>query len=448
MFNGTGDSGDSIMHYLFARFAFRHPLSFLDSWAKPLYVALASPFAQFDFSGIKIFNSLNTVISMLAAYLIAKRLNMNNSWFVPVILILGPMNFVLALSGLTEPLFATILAVGLCCLFYNHSIAGLIILSFLPFVRSEGLFLLVPVALYLLLQKKPASALWLVTGQLFYAIVGYSHFHNLLWFYHNNPYSLISSYGHGEWNHYFDHMPIIAGSVTRYLLEIGFIAIPLFLLLKKETSTNLLPLSLIWVLFATYFFFHVVAWRYGLFNSFGMLRIISGVSPLIAIISVYGYNKCEAFIKLFLKWPKSIGVVCATIVIAINLVFMVNAIKGEQAVGLAIKLSTDEVAENKIAAYIKNKYPDYKNHVYFKASYLCVALDVDPYDLEKGPLATRQDNSYPANSLFIWDDWFAGEEGGITPLTLNRDKTMVRDTSFSEVGAEGKSRIVTLYLKK
>ena len=33
---GTYDSGDSIKHYLFARYAFEHPLNLLESWAKPL----------------------------------------------------------------------------------------------------------------------------------------------------------------------------------------------------------------------------------------------------------------------------------------------------------------------------------------------------------------------------------------------------------------------------
>src|ERR1700728_3494281 len=109
LFPGTIDSGDSVMHYLFARFAINHPASFLDSWAKPLYVLLATPLTQLGFKGIKLFNSLNTIISMSAAYLIAKRLNIKNSWLVPVLLLLAPMNFALSFSGLTEPLFASVL---------------------------------------------------------------------------------------------------------------------------------------------------------------------------------------------------------------------------------------------------------------------------------------------------------------------------------------------------
>ena len=40
-FNGTGDSGDSPMHYLFAKYAPKHPELYFDHWAKPLFVLLA-----------------------------------------------------------------------------------------------------------------------------------------------------------------------------------------------------------------------------------------------------------------------------------------------------------------------------------------------------------------------------------------------------------------------
>lgn len=65
-FNGTGDSGDSIHHYLFAKYAPIHPSLFFNHWAKPLYVLIFSPFAQFGFIGVKI---LNTFISLTIIFL-------------------------------------------------------------------------------------------------------------------------------------------------------------------------------------------------------------------------------------------------------------------------------------------------------------------------------------------------------------------------------------------
>src|SRR6185312_7165198 len=170
--------------------------------------------AQLGFKGIKLFNIITTIIAMIAAYKTAKRINLANSWLVPVLLLLAPMNFALSLSGLTEPLFACLLISGLCLLFYNYTVAGLIILSFLPFVRSEGMFLLIIIAAYLLWQKKPISIIWLFTGQLIYAFAGYSHFDSLLWFYQTNPYSLVSKYGKGAITTYFYAMPLIAGPAS------------------------------------------------------------------------------------------------------------------------------------------------------------------------------------------------------------------------------------------
>jgi hypothetical protein len=43
--DGTYGGSDDYMHYSFARYAYIHPHLFLDLWAKPVYVALASPFA-------------------------------------------------------------------------------------------------------------------------------------------------------------------------------------------------------------------------------------------------------------------------------------------------------------------------------------------------------------------------------------------------------------------
>ena len=67
-FNGTGDAGDSIYHYLFAKYAPIHPELFFYHWAKPVYVLLASPFAQFGFTGIKIFNALVSLTTIFLTY--------------------------------------------------------------------------------------------------------------------------------------------------------------------------------------------------------------------------------------------------------------------------------------------------------------------------------------------------------------------------------------------
>src|SRR6185312_15488826 len=65
---GTGDDGDSVFHFLFAKYAFVCPENFVNHWAKPVFVLLASPFAQFGFIGIKIFNVTVTTLAIFFTY--------------------------------------------------------------------------------------------------------------------------------------------------------------------------------------------------------------------------------------------------------------------------------------------------------------------------------------------------------------------------------------------
>ena len=67
-FEGTGGGGDSVFHFQYAKFAAQHPENFFNHWAKPLYTIFAFPFAQFSFTGIKVFNVLMSLISAYFTY--------------------------------------------------------------------------------------------------------------------------------------------------------------------------------------------------------------------------------------------------------------------------------------------------------------------------------------------------------------------------------------------
>jgi len=75
----TGDEGDSIQHYLISRYSWVHPYLFFDHWGKPIFTILSSPFSQFGFKGIQIFNLLNLVGTQFALYLIGQTVWMHNS---------------------------------------------------------------------------------------------------------------------------------------------------------------------------------------------------------------------------------------------------------------------------------------------------------------------------------------------------------------------------------
>jgi hypothetical protein len=82
--NTTGDSGDSVMHYLFSRYAPEHPHLFFHHWAKPVFVLLSSPFSQFGFKGIMMFNILCITLTMYFSYRIAEYLELKYAFEDPV----------------------------------------------------------------------------------------------------------------------------------------------------------------------------------------------------------------------------------------------------------------------------------------------------------------------------------------------------------------------------
>jgi hypothetical protein len=113
LFDGTGDDGDSVNHYLFARYAPIHPALFFNHWAKPIFTFLAARFAQFGLLGIKAFNLIVSAISSFLVFKTARTIGMKNPWMAMLIMLACPFGFVVALSGLTEPLFGLFTAIGI-----------------------------------------------------------------------------------------------------------------------------------------------------------------------------------------------------------------------------------------------------------------------------------------------------------------------------------------------
>ena len=89
------DTGDSVVHYFFARYAFQNPMLFLDHWAKPFFTLLASPFAQFGFSGMKLFNGLAGLLSAWLAYCIARKLDLKFAWLAIIFVLFSPLHILL-----------------------------------------------------------------------------------------------------------------------------------------------------------------------------------------------------------------------------------------------------------------------------------------------------------------------------------------------------------------
>lgn len=419
---GTYESGDSIQHYLIARYSFKHPELFFDHWGKPLFTLLASSFAQFGFFGICLFNITCAAATGFVAYKIANLIEPQKSWLVPVFVLFAPIYYVTLISGLTEPLFALVLITGVYfCLKQKFLIAGIII-SFLPFVRTEGFLLLPLLALVFVTQRKYSLCLVLLTGTIIYSVAGWFHYHTLFWIWNENPYKGAEDiYGRGSLFHFIGKNEFILGTPLVILFVLGIIG---YILSKVKTS--LAELLLIPGIFFIYLAAHSVFWWKGLYSSLGLIRVMAGVTPLAGLLALKGTNTLMEFlarIKLLNKLP-FIQTTILSIIIALIIWMPFKQHLFPRSLGYE-----DEVVKQ-AADWIKQDQPAAQMY-YFQYPYFSVFLNLDPFDGNRyTPLWSMQAENIPLGSILIWDSHFSPNEAKLPLNTLNENSNLELLTSF------------------
>jgi glycosyltransferase involved in cell wall biosynthesis len=447
---GTGDEGDSIMHYLYARSAYQYPVHFFNHWAKPLFVFIAAPFAQFGMPGMKFFNLLCSTGTLYITFRSAQKLGIRNAWLAPLCMSFAPWMMIITLSGLTEPLFALWMITGIYWLLKKKYLTGLLWLSFLPFVRSEGLIILSVVLLYVLVKRLYRYLPLLVAGHVFYSIAGYFVHRDFLWVFNKMTYAVLYSvYGQGNWLHFYRSMPLVVGKPFCVFLVLGLVYGLIRLagrfIFRQRMSLSNEELFLIYGMFATYFLCHTAFWALGIFNSFGLLRVLIGVLPLMGIICARGFDLLAGISSL--KPYKLVLYVCILLIVIYPFLGRLYSFNWQR----DFSLKADQKAEDRLATYVKQNFPDYKNHVfYFDASYISVALDISYFDPVKHRrfLHSFEDNDFPKGSFIVWDDWFATMEGQVTDKQFFADPRFEFLQSFEEKDFWGQTRTAKLFRVK
>lgn len=447
---GTGDEGDSIMHYLYARHSWQHYQFFFLQWAKPLYVFLASPFAQLGMTGMKFFNLSISTLTLYFSFFTAKKLLVPNLWLVPLCMVFAPYMMIITLSGLTEPLFALWMIVGIYWLVVKRYMPGLLWLSFLPFVRSEGLIILCVLLLYLLFKKLFKYIPLLFVGHFFYSVAGYFIYHDFLWVFNTLSYATLSSgYGSGPLLHFFHHMPEVLGKPVCSFLVVGLIyglikLLSRFLFKQKNTFSNE-EIFLVYGVFIAYFVGHSAFWALGIFNSFGLWRVMVGVFPLIAIISARGFNLIASISKGHLL--RYVLYICIALIMVYPFLGRIYSFNWKR----DFSLKADQAAEDRLGQYVKTNFPDYKNRLfYYQACYLSLALDVNYFDTTKHRILYNsfQENKFFTGNFIVWDDWFARVDGGVEEAQVLNDPRFELIKVFEEKDVWDNTRKVELFRVK
>ncbi|MEL6924714.1 MAG: hypothetical protein AAFO94_11770, partial [Bacteroidota bacterium] len=274
-FDGTGDVGDSVSHFLYSRFAFDHPRLLLHHWAKPVFVLFTAPFAQFGFEGMKLFNWSVILLAVWLSYRSAQHFSLSQPWLVLPFFLFIPYVMRLGFSGLTEPLFACWLIGGLLLLWKEKQVPGLILLSFLPFVRSEGLIVLGVLGVYLLLRRFWRLLPFLLIGHFVYSVVGAVYYGNMFWVFKKIPYASMAAYGSGPWHHFIEALFYVVGAPIYLFVCFGLLGHLRKIIVEWKSRWSFLEQTLlVYGIFVAYVAAHSVFYFFGIFNSMGLSRVL------------------------------------------------------------------------------------------------------------------------------------------------------------------------------
>jgi hypothetical protein len=406
MFPGTGDSGDSIMHYLFARHAPAHPELFFDLWAKPVAVLLSSPFAQFGFPGMKLFNLLAGSCAAFLAYKTAEAMGMANAWLAVLFVVCSPLFFMSNFTGLTEPLFAVVMMAGLLAVVRGNYKTGAVVIAFLPFVRQEGLIILGIATLYLAFRKEWRAIPWLLSGYVFFSITGLIIHRNPFWVFTAMPYlSVDSIYGSGPLFHFVNKLYYVIGLPVYALMVLGLITW-CWTWLRVPRIAWPDHSQLITGAFLAFFLFHTLAWFLGLFNSLGLNRVFVGVVPLIAIMALQGYNSAESFARRSSKY----FLVIPYFLVGYTLVFPFTGTPASINWKVDMQLRPDQLLADEVADVIsKDDFP--RGKYYYSYPYMSLALGIDHFDQSRrSNLKDLNPGRLERGDMVVWDSHYGPED--------------------------------------
>lgn len=413
--SNTYDSGDSIVHFLYSKQSFQYPKYLMHHWAKPIFVLLSAPFTQLGWIGMKMFNTICVLGSTYYCYQLFKSYQLKP--FAAVLLCFAaPQFFLVQASGLTEPLFALVLIAIVYYLKTDRLILGLVLLSFLPFIRSEG-WLIAPVVLvYLVSIKKFRYSPYILMGTVLYGLVGLWYYSDFLWMFHQNPYSGIEEkYGSGEWLHYVNQLPYVIGFPLFMFFLLGMYD-GFHRLIKAQMTRH--EFILIYGMVFAYITAHSIFWAEGLFHSFGLNRVLIVLIPLIAFI---GYRGIERIICAFSFVPSKFIWLGAC---ALLLVFPFT--KNKAALDLPDSITKEplQLMIDDIRSYTDSIYgsrPLYYGNFYIPMSY---NKDIDN-SKEAMSIGLLKEFKAKKGSLVLWDSYFAPSDQGISTEYLEQKEELL-----------------------
>ena len=407
---GSVGGADDIAHYKFSRYAFKYPEFFLDPWGKPLFTMLMAPFAQFGMIGVRFFNILLGLGAGLLTYLTAKKLTFRHPLLALFMLVFTPIYSALMISGMTEILFSFMLIFGIYLFFLNRYIWSAVVISLIPFIRTEGIVIIPLFFLAYSLNGQWKAIPFLATGFLFFSIIGSFHYNDLFWVINTMPYTGSASdiYGTGELLYYVNMFRPIFGPPLFFFILVGMLYIPIRILTgSKDTTFRYFNIVLLGFMpFLVYFAAHSYVWWKGTGNSVGEIRVMAAVFPPAVLLALHGW---DGVLRL-IPFQRSIKITLSAI-LALMLVFSTFIIQP-----LPVGYGPKQQLLKQTAKWFKASPYASSKTIYFDP-YWWFFLDLDPANREQSiqfmPDVKQPQNSILPGELVVWDAHFGPNEGRV-----------------------------------
>lgn len=439
-FDGTAGAGDSIYHYLYAKEAPENPILYFDHWAKPLWVLIASPFAQLGFNGIKIMNLIAVAGTIFFTTKTAEKLRIKDGWITGLMILFCPLYYVLTFSGLTEPLFAFFLILATFLFLDKSYFWSILIISFLPYIRSEGLFFIGVFGFTLIWIRAWKFLPILVTGSLVYGIAGYPVHEDFLWVFNKVPYAKLSStYGKGNSVfHFYNELLYVIGIPFYIFFWLGIIA------WFRNTWKKGFDPSLTFLIYGGAISFitaHSIFWYFGIFNSMGLKRVLICIVPLLSIVGLYGINLLS---EQLLNKFRRLGQIIKYTLLSYLILFPFTS--NPAAIDFSKDLSpqTAEIVARQASQFVRTHYEEFR--IVTADIHFCELLKKDCFDSEeKVFLNAYQLDHLKSNDVIIWENWFSTVEQGIGIDKLDHHPRLKRVKSFEQNSPNGRKVIYVVY---
>ena len=404
--DGMYGGADNIAHFRISKYAFSYPNLFFDHWGKPLFTLLSSPFSQFGFNGIRFFNVIMGILAAFLSFLVARELKIKNPVIVVFFVVFSPIFFRLFFSGLTEILFSFFLIAGIYLIIKEKYMFSAILISFLPFVRNEGIIFFPLWLVVLLANNKWKFIPLLLSGTVIYSLAGWNIYNDLLWVFHEMPYrGARSLYGHGELLHFVNSADHILGVPLIILFLFGLISyVRSFIRNEFKFAKPDNEFFLIFGGLVLYFAAHSFVWWKGLGGSLGLIRVMTGVIPLAAIVAGRG----AYFLSDLFPEKRTVQLIISVLLVLTVILTTIFGIR------IPVKVGMQEKVLSEAAEWVKGS-EFFQSKIYYYDFYFLYRLGIDPYNQEicNEKLYDRDNpgKDIPSGSIVQWDAHYGPNEG-------------------------------------